>query len=267
VNHHPAAHTLMPLVIEPTHLKRAARQCMRRASAPGIDGISWKTYRMDLDERLRSLSDRLRQGTWQPSPLRQLSWPDWDKRLPVTVPTVEDRIVHRALRNAAEPVLERDAYPPWSYGWRRRAGHVEAVAAAAHHMQAGRCWIADLDVAAATAGVHHDDPISWLTRWISDGSFLDLVRRIIHALPAPLMPGTGLTPMLTNLRLIPVDEQLAELTVVRLTDNYTAFCLSRSEAEQAAATITAALAACGIAPNSRKSKIWLPNPEDLYLAG
>ncbi|WP_395110626.1 reverse transcriptase domain-containing protein [Actinomadura sp. SCN-SB] len=267
MNQHPAAHTLMPLVIDPARLRRAARQCMRRASAPGADGITWKTYRADLDDRLRVLGDRLRQGTWQPSPLRQLAWPDWDKRLPVTIPTVEDRIVHRALRNAAEPILEHAAYQPWSYGWRRRAGHVEAVAAAARHIQAGRRWVADLDVAAASAGAHPDEPVDWLARWIHDGSFLELIRRILRGLPAPLVPGSGLSPMLTNLRLVQVDEQLAALTLIRLTDNYTAFCFTRAEARQAAERISTALSRRGLAPNLRKSKIWCPNPEDLYLAG
>jgi hypothetical protein len=73
--------------------------------------------------------------------------------------------------------------------------------------------------------------------------------------------------MLTNLRLTAVDEQLTGLRLVRLTDNYTAFATSRTRAHTASARITAALHTQGLAPNPAKSKVWQPNPEDLYLAG
>jgi RNA-directed DNA polymerase len=264
---HPAAHTLMPLITDPARLKRTARACMRRPAAPGADGVTWARYRDGLDARIDDLARLLREGTWQPGPVRTVIMPSWGKNLTLAIATVEDRIVHRALRLAAEPVLEHDAYPPWMYGWRPRAGRVEAVAAACAHLRGGRRWVADLDVAAATSGAGPEETISWLARWISDGSYLTLARRIIESLPAPLAPGSGLTPMLTNLRLARVDEQLAGLLVVRLTDNYTAFCDSPAAARAAARVITDALAACGLAPSDAKSKVWRPNPEDLYLAG
>src|SRR5262249_54644484 len=176
-------------------------------------------YRRDLDARISDLATRLRSGTWQPAPVRPVTWPSWGKIMTVAVPTVEDRIVHRALRLAAEPVLIRDAYPAWMYGWRPRAGRVEAVTAAAEHLAAGRTWVADLDVAAATTGATVHQAMDWLTRWIHDGTYLRLVRRVLDELPSPLAPGSGLTPMLTNLRLTAVDGQLSGLRLVRLTDN------------------------------------------------
>ncbi|MGH3693462.1 MAG: hypothetical protein ACRDRX_05610 [Pseudonocardiaceae bacterium] len=51
----PAAHSLMPYLIDPAHLLVAARSGMRRASAPGADGISWGAYRQGLRDRLAEL--------------------------------------------------------------------------------------------------------------------------------------------------------------------------------------------------------------------
>jgi hypothetical protein len=264
----PAPHSLMPLVTDPARLKRAARELMRRGGSPGADGVSWAQYRDGLDERIAALSGRLRDGTWSPGPVPALTIPSWGKTLQLAIPPAEDRIVHRAARQAAEPVLElTGGYPPWMYGWRPRAGRVEALSAASANLASGRTWVADLDVAAATSGVRPQDVMSWAARWISDGSFLRLVRLITASLPAPLSPGSGLTPMLTNLRLAEADQQLADLPVIRFTDNYTIFCVSRREAGNAAERVTAALAAAGLRPNEAKSKIWQPNPEDLYLAG
>ncbi|MGI5213824.1 RNA-directed DNA polymerase (Reverse transcriptase) [Plantactinospora sp. CA-290183] len=264
---HPASHTLMPLIADPRRLKQVARALMRRPTTPGADQITWAEYRRGLDNRLNTLAERLHAGQWRPGLTQVRSWPSWGKTMTICVPTVEDRVVHRAIRTAVEPVLDQDAYPPWLYGWRPRAGRLHAVAAAARHLNTGRTAVADLDVAAATVGATSSELIDQLARWVHDGAVLTLVRRILDALPTPLAPGGGLTPMLTNLRLIPVDEQLTQLTLIRVTDNYTAFCCSWPEAEAAASRISAALAARGLRANPTKSKVWHPNPEDLYLAG
>ncbi|WP_338673883.1 reverse transcriptase domain-containing protein [Streptomyces sp. SCSIO 30461] len=262
-----AAHSLMRQTVSELALKRAARQCMGRSGSPGADGMTWKTFRQDLTARIEVLSAALSDGTWCPGPLRIKEFEAWGKRHTVTIPTVTDRIVHRALRNAIEPVLERDAYPPWMFGWHRRAGRPLAVAAAARHLSAGLPWVADIDVAAASRGVALEDAVASVARFVHDGSVLTLLRRIVTALPAPLAPGSGLSPMLTNLRMTPVDQQLTGWTAVRMTDNYTLFAATDVEADAAYRHLTGLLTAHGMEPAPAKSKIWRPNPEDLYAAG
>lgn len=264
---HPAAHTLMPLVVDPKRLRRCARAMMRHSGSPGADCVTWAQYRHDLNHRLTNLAARLADGSWTPGPLRTLVLPTWGKDITMTIPTVEDRIVHRSLREAAEPVLVADAYPDWMYGWRPRAGRLDALSVAADHLAAGRTWVADLDVAGSTRGADLEALLDELARWISDGTYLRLIRTALEYLPTPLDSGSGLTPMLTNLRLLPVDQQLTELPILRVTDNYTVFCTDRDHAEAAADRVTAALAACGLQPHPSKSHVWQPNPEDLYLAG
>ncbi|WP_017624723.1 reverse transcriptase domain-containing protein [Nocardiopsis chromatogenes] len=264
-----AAHSMMPLLTDPARLKRAARACMRRSGGPGIDGVTWADYRRAFDDRLKALAQRLADGTWRPSPVRFVSWPSWGKELHIGVPTVEDRIVHRALRNALEPLLDTAAYPPWLFGWRPRRGRTEAVAAAARHLYTGAPWVADLDIAQATAGAATEELIDILAAYVHDGSFLARLREVLDGLPSPLYPGSGLSPRLTNVRLLPVDHapELKERRTVRLTDNYAVFAASRREAEAAMKDLVSLLAARGLAPNPQKTKVWKPNPEDLFLAG
>ncbi|MGW7327101.1 reverse transcriptase domain-containing protein [Streptomyces sp. NPDC054840] len=262
-----AAHSLMRQAVGERALKRAARQCMGRTGSPGADGMTWKTFRQGMSDRITTLSAALANGTWQPGQLRTEEFDAWGKRHTITIPTVTDRIVHRSLRNAVEPVLERDAYPPWMFGWHRRAGRPLAVAAAARHLSAGLTWVADIDVAAASRGFALEDAITSVARFVHDGSVLALLRRILTALPDPLAPGSGLSPMLTNLRMTPIDRQLAGWTAVRMTDNYTLFAATAPEAETAYRHLTGLLTAHGMKPAPAKSKVWRPNPEDLYAAG
>ncbi|QDY75340.1 reverse transcriptase domain-containing protein [Streptomyces qinzhouensis] len=262
----PAAHSLIGQLGE-RGLKRAARQCMGRTGAPGGDGMSWRAFRQDMPDRLAVLAASLAHGTWQPGQHRTVMFDAWGKRHTVTVPTVTDRIVHRAVRNAIEPVLAHGAYPPWMYGWRPRAGRSLAVAAAARHLAAGHRWVVDIDIAAASTGVALEDAIGSVARFVHDGSLLKVVRRILTALPDPLAPGSGLSPLLTNLRMTPVDHRLDGHRVVRMTDNYTIFCPTRPAADQAWSHLTGLLTAHGMTVATAKSKIWRPHAEDLYAAG
>ncbi|MFJ2744800.1 reverse transcriptase domain-containing protein [Streptomyces sp. NPDC087440] len=266
MNSRAASHSVMRQVTSERALKRAARQCMGRAGAPGADGMTWKEFRQDLPARITALSAALAAGSWTPGPPRVKEFDAWGKQHVVTIPTVTDRIVHRAVRNAIEPVLERDAYPSWMFGWHRRAGRPLAIAAADRHMREGRTWVVDIDIAAASHGVSLDEALTSVARFVHDGTLLALLCRILAALPDPLAPGSGLSPMLTNLRMTPVDQQLTH-PAVRMTDNYTLFCTSRREAEAAWHELTDLLTEHGMRPALAKSKIWRPHPEDLYAAG
>lgn len=260
-------HSLMPLLVHPAHLTQAARGCMRTTSSPGADGITWHQYRVGLHDRLTHLAARLREGSWRPGPIRQLSWSSADKHLCVTIPTVEDRIVHRAIRRCVEPILEAHAYPDWMFGWRPARGRIHALTYAHHLGITSPCWVADIDIAHATAGGTVAQALGWLAHWVHDGSFLTTVRRALEGLPSPLAPGSGLTPLLTNLRLLRIDHTLTELTVIRVTDNYVIFCTGPHEAQQAFDHLAQVLSTYALHPNPTKSKVWRPNLEDLFLAG
>jgi hypothetical protein len=184
------------------------------------------------------------------------------------IPTVEDRIVHRAMRAALDPILETAVLAGWVSGYRPRRNRITALRQADAHLAAGRGWVADLDVAGASQGGTVDELVSWLAEHITDGSFLALFGRALAALPSPLAPGSGLWPVVFHLRLARVDAQLGGLAVVRFADNYAAFTPDAVAASQAYGQITAALATVGLQPNTRKSRIRPPhlaNPEDLFL--
>jgi hypothetical protein len=263
----PATHSLMPLLTSTVRLKHAARGCMRTASSPGADGLTWQAYRQGLDQRIARLADRLASGSWQPAPVRQVSWQSGSKQLAVAIPTVEDRIVHRALRACLEPILEAAAYPEWMFGWRPGRTRVHALSYALRYTSRVPWWAVDIDVAAVTAGGQVSQAVGSVARWVQDGAFLATLEQALAGLPSPLAPGSGLCPLLTNLRLFTTDQHVEDLDVVRFTDNYAAFAGTRSQAEASYLRITEALAAAGLRPNPAKSKIWQPNLEDLFLAG
>lgn len=257
----------MPFLIEPAHLKRAARECMRRASAPGADGQSWAAFRLGLRERLEELAGALHSGAWRPGPVKSSRVVAYTgKHIDTVIPTVADRVVHRAMRRAIEPVLETSAFASWVSGFRQGRNRLTALRQAAGRLDRGRTWVADIDVRQASAHACTEEAIGWLAGHIHDGTFLTRVRTALDALPDPLAPGCGLSPLLLNLRLSRIDAQLGGLEPVRFADNYCLFAHSRAEAEDAYARLTQALAGAGLAPHPDKSRIRChPQPEDLFL--
>jgi hypothetical protein len=233
--------------------------------------MTWAAYRLGLRVRLADLADRLCAGTWSPGPVRLQPIATYDgKVLTAAIPTVEDRIVHRAIRTAIDPILEERAYACWVSGYRPRRNRLTAVRQAAAHMAAGLVWIADVDVGDACGGGTVDQVVGWLAEYVQDGAFLARVRTVLIGLPSPLVPGTGLSPALLQLRLCQADRRLGGLQVVRFADNYSAFAPTEESAQDAFDRIVTALAGAGLRPHPGKSRIRPPgstNPEDLYLIG
>lgn len=258
----------MPYLVEVGHLVAAARLCMRRASARGADGVSWADYRRGLRERLEDLAARLRAGVWRPGPLHQVAITSYTgKVFTAVVPTVEDRIVHRAMRVALDPMLDA-VLPEWVSGYRRARSRITALRHADHHLGSGLCWVADVDVAGASEGGTVDQLVDALAEHVSDGSFLSTFRAALAGLPSPLVPGTGLWPVAFQLRMMQVDAQLDGLAVVRFADNYAAFARDEADAQVAYRRITGALATVGLRPHPGKSQLRPPalsNAEDLFL--
>jgi len=94
------------------------------------------------------------------------------------------------------------------------------------------------------------------------------VRRVLAALPEPMIPGTGLWPLLLNLRLSRVDGRLGRLALVRFADNYCAFAPDEHAARGAFAAVEAALGFEGLRAHPTKSRVRArANPEDLFLIG
>ncbi len=242
---------------------------MRRRSAPGIDGITWRQYRQDFHFHLESLSERLSTDEWGPGPIKLVRLQTFTGRERIiVVPTVEDRIVHRAMRNCIEPILESYAFLDFVSGYRFGRNRLTSVRQAMHYFADGRKWIVDIDIEDASGHVAVNEVIEWLACWISDGSFLYRVRKALEGLPGPLFPGGGLTPLLLNLRLVPVDHALKNLSVVRFVDNYAVFCSSIEEALEVFEIVREVLAKNHLAPAQGKSRVRNDaNPEDLFLIG
>ena len=89
-------------------MREAYRQT-RKASAPGIDGVTAHVDAEHRDDTLRDLHERLRSGRYQAHPVERV-WREKDegKRRPIGKPTFEDTRVERAVAMRLEAISAQD---------------------------------------------------------------------------------------------------------------------------------------------------------------
>jgi RNA-directed DNA polymerase len=108
------AHLLTPAILTETW-----RQ-MNRRGASGIDGESTQEFERELETRVQDICARLRAGTYRAPPVRRVAIPKGPGKAgtrPLGIPTVEDRLVQRAVARILEAVFEGD-FLDCSYGFR-----------------------------------------------------------------------------------------------------------------------------------------------------
>jgi len=85
---------------------------LRRDAAPGVDGQTFQDYQANLDANLRSLLERAKSGTYRAPPVRRVYIPKGSGSLetrPIGIPTLEDKILQRAVVMALESIYEQDS--------------------------------------------------------------------------------------------------------------------------------------------------------------
>lgn len=172
---------LMEEVTERDNLNRAYRRVRANKGAAGVDGMTVGDLPAWLAQHKDELIASLRDGTYQPQPVRGVEIPKPGGGMrQLGIPTVVDRLVQQALLQVLEPLLD-PTFSTWSFGFRPGRGAHDALAQASRYVAEGRRNVVDLDLEKFFDRVNHDILMSRLARRLDDKSLLGLVRRLLEA--------------------------------------------------------------------------------------
>src|SRR3954451_20030142 len=126
---------------------RLAFDALKKDAAPGVDGVTWSDYEVDLEHRLEDLHDRVHRGAYRPQPSRRVYIPKADGRQrPLAVAAVEDKIVQGAVAMVLSAIYEVD-FLGLSYGFRPGRGQHDALDALVVGISSRKVnWILDADI-------------------------------------------------------------------------------------------------------------------------
>ena len=117
-------------------------------SAPGVDGQSWEDYGKQLEENLRALLNRVKGGSYYAPPVKRVHIPkdDGKETRGIGMPTIEDKVLQRAVVMLLEPIFEQD-FKYFSYGFRPgRSAHEALACIWSQCMHQGIEWILEVDI-------------------------------------------------------------------------------------------------------------------------
>ena len=155
-----------------------AYQRTRKDAAVGVDGVTAQQYEAALEENLASLLVRFKTGRYRAPAVRRVHIPKEGtpkKTRPIGIPTLEDKVLQRAVLMALEPVYEED-FLDCSYGFRPgRNAHQALEALWRGLMGMGGGWIIHLDIQSFFDDVDWGYLRNFLDQRVRDG----VIRRAI----------------------------------------------------------------------------------------
>jgi group II intron reverse transcriptase/maturase len=255
---------------------REAYGRVRRDSAPGVDGQTVAGYGENLDANLQSLLDRAKSGTYRAPLVKRVHIPKSETETrPIGMPTVENKVLERAVAMLLEPVYEQE-FLDCSFGFRpRRSAHqaLEAVRTAVMAMKGG--WVLDVDVRKYFDTIPHQKLRDVLSLRIRDGVIGRLVGKWLKAgvweegqvsYPEAGTPQGGvISPMLSNIYLHEVLDSWFERAIkaklhgkaelIRFADDFVVVCEKREDAEALLAQVTERFQSYGLTIHPEKTRI------------
>lgn len=194
---------------------------LKRAAAPGVDGMTWKTYEQDLDRRIEDLHARVHSGAYRALPSRRSYIPkdDGSKR-PLAVAALEDKIVQKAVAAVLSEIYEED-FLGFSYGFRPERGQHDALDALIVGIDGKKVnFILDADIRSFFTEVSQQWVVRFLEHRIGDPRIIRLVQKWLRAgvledgIVTVEEKGTGqgsvISPLLSNVYLHYVYDLWAE---------------------------------------------------------
>ena len=155
----------------------------RKDGAAGVDGVTVADYAQDLDGNLQRLLDRAKSGSYRAPPVRRVHIPKGDGKetRPLGIPSLEDKILQRAVVMLLEPIYEHD-FSDSSFGYRpQRSAHdaLDMIRENASEGQGG--WILEVDIRKFFDTLDHGHLRELLGHRIRDGVLLRLLGKWLRA--------------------------------------------------------------------------------------
>jgi RNA-directed DNA polymerase len=261
-------YSLMDKVYPVANLRKAFERVKANGGTAGVDHITVEEFERHLEANLEKLSQALKDGSYRPQAIRRV-WipkPGSKEKRPLGIPTVRDRVVQAALRAVLEPIFERD-FAEQSYGFRPNRGCKDALRRVDGLLKAGYNWIVDADLKSYFDSIPHSALIDRVREKVTDGRVIRLLeafltQKVMETVegwtPEEGTPqGAVVSPLLSNLYLDPLDQQMARqgLEMVRYADDFIILCRSEAEAREALEQVRQWTASAGLKLHPVKTRI------------
>ena len=271
---------LIDKIYDMDNLKDAWKKVKSNKGCAGIDKQNINDFKKQSEQYLREIQRAVKNGTYEATPVLRKFIPKGDGKLrPLGIPTVKDRILQQATKNVIEQIFEMK-FLDCSYGYRPNKSAHQAVEQIKKYVGQGYTWVIDADVEKFFDSVDHKLMMSFVAEEISDGKVLNLVESWLKAgvmnkgeieeTTVGTPQGGVISPLLANIYLHEMDEQVTRLYGVRLVryaDDVVILCKTKEKAERTMKQVEEILTGLKLQLNKKKTKIVNVNKESFGFLG
>ncbi len=252
----------------PETIYRAWNRVAANDGRSGYDGQSIEDYSFRLEENLRSLSEAMLTGTYEPGPLLKLVMlkPNGKERI-LLIPGVMDRVAQTAAQIVLYPIIDAEL-ETCTFGYRHGISRQGAAREIDRLRTQGYRWVVDADIRNFFDSVDHDLLFERLRELIDDEELLRLLRTWITAKIVDgenprihnvkgLPQGCPISPVLANLFLDKFDERIEKdgYKLIRFADDFLILCKTKPKAESAMKLSESILEELKLELNNEKTRI------------
>jgi len=164
---------------------------LKRSSAPGLSGTTFKDYGKQLEENLQALHARLKTGCYEASPIKRV-WIEKDKqkKRPIGLSEIEDKLVQKSAEMLLSAVYGQDFYE-FSYGFiEGKSAHqgLKELRDSCRLKKTG--WIVDADIKGFFDNIDRSLLRGFIKERVNDGGLLRLIGKWLNV---GIMDGDVLT--------------------------------------------------------------------------
>ena len=163
---------------------REAYRRIRKDAAAGVDEVTAADYEVNLEGNLQALLDRVKAGTYRAPPVRRVYIPKGNSATetrPIGIPTLEDKVLQRAVVMLLEPIYEQDFYD-CSYGFRPgRSAHQALETLWEQTMDSHGGWLLEVDIRKFFDTLDQAHLRAFLRQRVRDGVLLRLIDKWLQA--------------------------------------------------------------------------------------
>jgi RNA-directed DNA polymerase len=253
-----------------------AFESLRKDAGVGVDRVTYTGYQVDAWKNIQELHARTKSGQYRAQPLRRVYIPKEDGRQrPISIPSLEDKIVQRAVVELLNAVYEQD-FLECSYGFRPGRGAQEALDEVGRVIcQHPISTVLEADIKGYFDAIVRELLMEMIEKRVNDGSILRLIGKWIHVgviddgrlIVSETGTGQGqvISPLLANIYLHYVLDEWFEREVkprlkgeayeVRYADDFILCFQYREDAERVLEVLTKRFAKYGLTLHPEKTRL------------
>jgi group II intron reverse transcriptase/maturase len=257
-----------------------AYQRTRKDGATGVDGQTAAAYERDLQGNLQRLLDRAKAGTYRAPPVRRVyiaKGGHTSETRPIGIPTLEDKVLQRAVVMVLEAIYEQD-FRPCSYGFRPgRSAHQALASLWEQSMAMGGAWLVEVDIRRFFDTLDRAQLRELVKPRVRDGVLLRLIGKWlkagvleegqVHYPEAGTPQGGVVSPLLANVYLHYVLDEWFEQAVrprlrgraflIRYADDFVMGCTCEEDARRVLEVLPKRFGKYGLTLHPDKTR-WVP---------